>query len=118
MLYPDERQKSFRQFYHNKETINGVSLVEGQKLFVDDRPALIIRAWQDGVQTNHLIAVCAKPYGHISAEGLTDLMMETAIALDPVTPGYRDVKVRISARHDDFDVLAYSDKLARKYEDS
>lgn len=118
MIYPNERQKSFRKFFHNKETVNGVTLVEGQKLFVDDQPALIIRAWKDGVQTEHLIAVCANPYRHIPGYALAQLLMETAIALNPSTPDYRDVKVRIDVRNDDFDVLAYSDSLAEKYENS
>jgi hypothetical protein len=103
MIYPDERRKSFTRFYRNQEAVNGVRIVEGQKLFVDDRPALIIRAWQDGRQTKHLIAVCANPYGHIPGFGLADLMMETKIALDPSTPDYRDVRVRVRNRTDNFE---------------
>lgn len=64
------------------------------------------------------MAVCAHPYGNIHASDLCDLMLETAIALDPDTPDYRAVKVRVRVRTDNFDVSAYSDQLARKYEDS
>lgn len=118
MIYPNERHKSFNRFYRNKETVNGVSLVEGQKLFIDGSPALIIRAWQDGVITQHLIAVTAKPYDHVSGQGLAEKMIETSIALDPQTPAYRSVKIRVENRTDDFDVMAYGDAIAKKYENS
>ena len=117
-IYPDERQKSFGKFHHNKETVNGVSLMAGQKLFIDGRPALIIRAWANGIQTDHLVAVCAKPYGHIPSGDVAHLMMETELALDPKTPTYRDLRIRVANRQDNFDVMAYSDQLAKKYEDS
>jgi len=117
-IYPNEQHKAFHKYYQKKEQVNGVLILEGQKLFIDGRPALIIRAWSLGVRTKHLIAVCAKPQEHIQGYALANLMLETAIALDPQTPSYRECNIRITRRDDNFDVLAYSDRLAKIYENS
>ncbi len=103
-IYRHEDKEAMAKYLFQSNSINGVEIAVGTEIYIDQVPAIIQHEWQDGEKTNRLMAFTK---GSIfSCSDLARLMYETELALNPATPAYRELRVRISPRNDGYDVDA------------